>query len=460
MQPSSRDDRLFELYREFILVYDHLNEAQGFEDMVLTSLDAVVEHTITLLTAERKERLLDRSEFDLIVYTGRPQYVSISEPMKFIDEHADDIANVNPNKGCTGGILYDVSFESYYRARRRHPIGDGYEYPEEELAEIANTAFDECFKRDFLAPIEFQQLISQLPSEYVMPDTELAKEITNDHMDGEEFAMVVKPKRKPSDKPVVTKAILTFNGDQANIMSAGRSKYTPYDRAVYSGIVSLYEANNELFTPAMVYRAMNGLSESEYVSPTTLEKVANSIEKSRRSQLVIDFTDEARFYAERNMVPPGSDFKTTYEGNLLAADKITIRNNGLMVTGYKILRKPILYEYAQAVNQVISVPIGLLQTKGGVRSTEEVIVLREYLLRRIESFRRRRQPGSLVILYDEIYKLHGISKETHKNYKDKCKKIRSHTEAILGEWLNMCYIEGFESRRDGTRSINSIEIIV
>jgi len=319
---------------------------------------------------------------------------------------------------------------------------------------FAREALDQRLAKTDFPKTELVNLISILPREYVMSNTQLDAAISDPHKEEGEFALVVPPKRK-KDSPVVTKAFFTLGGDKAVI--TGKQKYTPYDRAVYSGIISLYEADNELFTPAMVYRAMNGLSESEYVNPGTLEKVAKSIEKSRRSVLSIDYTDEAGLYIQ-NFEERGKDFKTTYEGNLLAADKITVKNNGVEQTAYKILRKPILYEYAQTVNQVIAVPIQLLQTKGGVRSTEEVIVLREYLLRKIENFKRRHHSGSFSLSYFEIYDLFGVSEATHKNVKDKCKKIRSHTEAILGEWQRQSYIQSFESMRDGGRAISKVEI--
>lgn len=341
-----------------------------------------------------------------------------------------------------------------------------FDLAEDEVPDVDPGLFAE-YVRDALAlrlertsppDRDLQSIISILPSQYVMPNTALAEAITQDKLDAGEFAMVVREPKRKTDTPLVTKAIFTFGGDGDNKATiTGRQKYTPYDRAVYSGIISLYEADNTLFTPAMVYRAMNGLSESEYVNPGTLEKVAKSIEKSRKSMLTIDYTDEASQYIS-NLEERGEDFKTTYEGNLLAADKITVKNNGVEQTAYRILRKPILYEYAQTVNQVISVPIRLLQTKGGVRSTEEVIVLREYLLRKIENYKRRRHSGSFSISYFDIYDLFGVSPETHKNIKDKCKKIRSHTEAILGEWVRQEYILRFESRRDGSRAISTVEI--
>lgn len=320
----------------------------------------------------------------------------------------------------------------------------------------------EAFPRRFnaggmVAPMDLESIISILPTEYVMPNTQLSSELSASETEEGQLDVVVRKPRRPSEKPLLTKAILTFGDDRA-VITPGRQKYNPYDSAVYSGVITLYEAENTVFTPAMVYRAMNGLTESEYVNPTTLAKVAKSIEKNRKSQLSLDFTEEAKAYMRGQELGP--DFKTTYEGNLLVADKITVRNNGVEQTAYKLLRKPILYEYAQSVGQVISVPIRLLQTKGGVRSTEDVIVLREYLLRQIENYRRRHRSGSFTIPYASIYEVCGVSPETHKNLKDKYKKIRNHTEALLGEWKRLNYIADFESKRDGGRAISLVEIAI
>lgn len=308
------------------------------------------------------------------------------------------------------------------------------------------------------APMDLENIISILPTEYVMPNTRLSDELSSGKSEEGTREIIVKSTKKKADNPVLTKAILTFGDDKA-VITATRQKYTPYDSAVYSGIITLFEAENNIFTPAMVYRAMNGLTDSEYVNPSTLSKVAKSIEKNRKSQLAIDFTEEARQYM-RAYEEPGKDFNTTYEGNLLVADKITVKNNGVEQTAYKILRKPILYEYAQTVGQVISVPIRLLQTKGSVRSTEDVIVLREYLLRQIENYRRRHREGCFSISYPAVYEVCGVSAETHKNIKDKHKKIRNHTEALLSEWQKQNYIKAFENQRDGTRSIASVQITI
>lgn len=390
-----------------------------------------------------------------LLYNGSE---ALSDPQAFLREHdPEDWEGLSFAGDHPAWIVQALCSD----ARKHFGFGEN-ETPDVDetlLREYLDGAFPKRFDTTGrLAPMDIESIISILPTEYVMANTRLSDELSKGRSEDGEMDMVVPARKRGGGKPALTRAILTFGDDKA-VITAARQKYTPYDSAVYSGVITLYEAENNVITPAMVYRAMNGLTDSEYINPTTLEKVARSIEKNRRSQLSIDFTEEAQQYM-RAYEPPARDFKTTYEGNLLVADKITVKNNGVEQTAYKILRKPILYEYAETVGQVISVPIQLLQTKGSVRSTEDVIVLREYLLRQIENYRRRHKSGSFTLSYKDIYAVCGVSAETHKNLKDKHKKIRAHAEALLGEWQRLHYIASFESKRDGSRAIALLSISI
>ena len=158
----------------------------------------------------------------------------------------------------------------------------------------------------------------------------------------------LKVNNKNSKKEVTTKVMLNYENENVQLIS--RLKFTPYDREVYDGVITLYEAGNEIVTPSMVYRAMNGLTETEYIKSEAILKIKESIDKSRFIKTVIDYTDEAKMYNH-------TVDKTTYEGYLLACNKITVEAGGTKQEAYKLLDKPILYEYAQISGQIISVPI-------------------------------------------------------------------------------------------------------
>lgn len=282
-------------------------------------------------------------------------------------------------------------------------------------------------------------LKSVIPEKHVKPNNKLANKITKDIVDEGEFNLIVSSSK--AKKEVFTKVMLAY--DNKYIKLSGQ-KYTPYDREVYDGVVTLYEAGNNIVTPAMVYRAMNGLTESEYIKPETLEAVTKSLDKSRYIQVNIDYTEEARLYNKKIQ-------KTTYEGYLLNAEKITVKINGMEHEGYKIFRKPILYEYAQVSGQIITVPSKLLQTKDAVRSTDEVIVIRGYLLRQIEWMRNAKTNRSENITYQGIYNELEISRIAldAKAYENKTAKVRSNIKAILHEWKEEGYIINYTENKEG-----------
>jgi len=284
-----------------------------------------------------------------------------------------------------------------------------------------------------------ESLKSIIPINAIKPNNKLANEITKDFVNEGEIALRVS--KAGAKREITTKAILTY--EDKNISLSGRAKFTPYDREVHDGVVTLYEVGNEIVTPSMVYRAMNGMTETEKISPQAVGAVTRSLDKSRKTTLKIDFSQEAQFYKK--------DCKATYEGYLLACDKVTVTAGGKTQEGYKLLRKPILYEYSQMTKQVITVPIRLLQTKGAVRSTEDVIVIRGYLLRQIIGMKSPVFKRSNKITYEGIYAELDISPEHYSQgvYKKKTHTMRQHIEAILSEWVDQQFIKSFKPYIEG-----------
>ena len=292
-------------------------------------------------------------------------------------------------------------------------------------------------------------LKSVIPKKHVKPNNKLANKITKDIVDEGEFSLIVSGKK--AKKEVFTKVMLAY--DNRHIQLSGQ-KYTPYDREVYDGVVTLYEAGNNLITPAMVYRAMNGLTESEYVSPQSIDAVIKSLDKSRFIRTTIDYTEEAKLY-NKNVE------ETKYEGYLLNAEKIKAKIKGKEQEVYKIYRKPILYEYAQISGQIINISNKLLQTKDALRSTDEVIVIRGYLLRQIEWIKNDKSDRNTNITYRGIYEELEISRIIYDEtaYKNKTRTIRNHIKAILNEWREQKYIQNYEEYQDG-KTLTGVKIIV
>ena len=291
-------------------------------------------------------------------------------------------------------------------------------------------------------------LKSVIPNKHVKPNNKLANKITKDIVDDGLFELKVSGNK--AKKEVFTKIMLNYDTKKVELYDSNR-KYTPYDREVYDGVVTLYAAGNNVVTPAMVYWAMNGLTETEQISDKAVEEVRKSLDKSMRIYTVIDYTDEAKLYNKKVE-------KTTYEGYLLAATKTTVKINGEEHEAYKIL-SPILYEYARISGQIVSVPINLLNTRNKVNSTEDVIIIRGYLIRQIEWLKNIKTYRSDNITYQLIYEELGVSKIIleEKSYKEKTFTIRNHVKSILESWKLSKYIQSYEEYKDG-KTITGVTI--
>jgi|GEM_PF-2222816 len=292
----------------------------------------------------------------------------------------------------------------------------------------------------------FLSLNSILPNVHVKPNNKLANKITNGLLDIGEFQLIVSGKK--AEKEIRTTVKLAYENNNINLSS--NIKFTPYDRVVQDAVATLYHAGNEVFTPAMIYRAMNGLTEKETPTAQAIGAVTKSIEKSRRIMVEIDFTDEAIAYDKKVS-------RFVYNGHLLDSKQIIIETGGKEIAAYKLLDVPILYEYAQISGQILSVPIEILNTKAELNSTDEVIVIRDYLLRNIEGMKSKTFRRSRNILFESIYKELEVTPESHSNYKKKTQKIRSQAESVLRQWIKYAYIKGF-SRYNKGKTIVGITI--
>jgi adenylate kinase family enzyme len=300
----------------------------------------------------------------------------------------------------------------------------------------------------FPEPEKIREVLkSILPKIHFRPNTKLSNQIKNIVNEGETEVIINGNKSK---NEVVTKVMLNYENKNVHLVS--NLKFTAYDREVYDGVITLYEAGNNVITPIMVYRAMNGLTETERISDKAVEEVRESLDKSSRIRTVIDYTDEAKLYNKKID-------KTTYEGYLLSCVKITVEAGGKEVEAYRLLDKPFLYAYAQVSGQIISVPINLLNTRDTVNSTEDVIVIRGYLLRQIEWMRYEKSIRSPNITYQGIYDELDITRDFYNEppYIKKTAKIRGHVKSILESWQTQNYISSFKEYKDG-KQIKGVKI--
>jgi hypothetical protein len=281
---------------------------------------------------------------------------------------------------------------------------------------------------------EIESLISIIPKTFAIPNNKLSNEMNKEFVNRGDITLGVMNVGKKNE--VRTYNSLTYEGK--NISITGRYEFTAYDRSVHNAVCSLFAAGNDTVNPAMVYRAMTGMTETEYVSPQAAEAVKNSLDKSRFMRLKVDFTEEAKARG-------WNVDKTEIDSNLLEARIVTVETGGTKVDAYKILAMPVLYQYSQRSKQIISVPLGLLDTKEATRNTEEVISIKEYLIRRIEIMKHDKNMSN-KIKYDTIFDEVGIA---IKSYTER-DRYRKYIKSILLLWQTRDnYIKEFKEYKEG-----------
>ena len=290
------------------------------------------------------------------------------------------------------------------------------------------------------------QLSSIIPQKHVMPNNKLANSLTKDIIDAGAIDLVVSGRGKTE---ITTRCILTYEGD--NVKLSGRQPCTEYDRNVADAVTSLflYGDPSHIITPATVYRAMIHSTGTETPSPQTLGAVTRSLDKGRFVRVQIDCTQELlRRNASLNGEQITGGKVDTY---LLPLEKIEVMAGGKKVTAYKIIKTPVLYDYARLTKQVLTVPAKLLDVPNA-SNTEQRISIKGYLLRRI-TVMKGKTAQSNRILFEKIWDAAGKPDPSPKE----AQRIREYTFTVLDYWKKERYIKGYKAVKEG-KTYTAVEI--
>ena len=290
------------------------------------------------------------------------------------------------------------------------------------------------------------QLSSIIPQKHVMPNNKLANSLTKDIIDAGAIDLVVSGRGKTE---ITTRCILSYEGD--NVKLSGRQPCTEYDRNVADAVTSLflYGDPSHIITPATVYRAMIHSTGTETPSPQTLGAVTRSLDKSRFVRVQIDCTQELlRRNASLNGEQITGGKVDTY---LLPLEKIEVMAGGKRVTAYKILKTPVLYDYARLTKQVLTVPAKLLDVPNA-SNTEQRISIKGYLLRRITVMKGKTQQSNRI-LFEKIWDAAGKPDPSPKE----AQRIREYTFTVLDYWKKERYIKGYKAIKEG-KTYTAVEI--
>lgn len=293
-----------------------------------------------------------------------------------------------------------------------------------------------------LSTEEIKNVITKRPSAFLTPIDKVSNKAFDGLLNSNELVAVAMEKRG-SKKEINTLVNINFN-NMKSVTINGKKELTPYDREVYDSIITLFvDGKNEVITPQMIYMTMTG-KKNINISSDQVKDINNSITKLMYSDVTIDATQEAEAY--------GFDsFK--YSGNLLHAERITASINNNKVDAIHILKKPVLYDYAERKNQIGRVDIKLLNSP--INKNKEVIALQGYLMRRILSMKSGKL--SNTILYDTIYKQLEIKAATDGALRKKKSKVREQTKKILDYWKTENFIKYYTENKKGN-TVYSISV--
>lgn len=307
------------------------------------------------------------------------------------------------------------------------------------------------------------QLVNvKTPKTHVMPTSKLA--IMTGAILNAERDVELDVSRGRKGKTFV-RVLMTYEGGDIAISS--RKPITSYDISVNDTAASLWEYGNDdhTFTPAMLCRAMMGMTAKENPSEQQITEAVESLERQAAVRVTVDCTEQLKAHGITEIDGyqiRGGKIRT----NLLMVEAIELDTTGGRVMGYHMLKPPIRYEYSKLLGQVASVPIKYLDvketkigdnhhvyaTKKRVNNNRQRIAIKEYLLRRICIMKGKSKTSNRILL-DTVYKEIGLDAPTDKMRRS----IKEYIEKVLLYWIAEGFIDGYEIHKDG-RSFAGFDI--
>ena len=280
--------------------------------------------------------------------------------------------------------------------------------------DLARSLFPESYSNDNkeILPV----VNSTYPDNYIMNTTKLMRKINQADKFGEEcgFDVSNSSKRKKKNEPTVVTLTLFPDKESNNITLS--QPISLMDRAIIDAVETLGECN-EYITPSQIYRILNGNNVSK-VPEKSNENIESRLDVMRRIMATVDYT--------QHMNLNGYKGSYTSEGHLLELTKETVTLNGQTVLGYKKIARSPVYKYAKDVNQIISIPLKMLDTKAATNSNERTQNIKSYLLLRIYRIKEM----SPTINMNKL--LHEIGEPTPT--KQQLQSIRNTVEDLLYYW--------------------------
>ena len=161
---------------------------------------------------------------------------------------------------------------------------------------------------------------------------------------------------------------------------------TAFDLAVADAVYTLIRSGYMIASNAMIRRVMSG-NVKQVVRQNLSAAIDMSMLKLKSVTVEIDYSNEVRARGLEKKY--GTRIYGGYSSVVEFQKRFIKANNGKIVSAYFFSRS-ILYEYAECIGQVASVPIRYLETASILPDTDENVVIKKYLLSRIMAVNNRK----------------------------------------------------------------------
>lgn len=281
---------------------------------------------------------------------------------------------------------------------------------------------------------DLNKLIDQVykrPQNYVMPTTKVTSQIFEKQKTDVEYTVV--SGRKKSDSSVQFQVFVGWD-EQTDITLP--QNLTAYDREVFNGLCSILESGQSFCTSKQIYEAMAGKASR---SPQAEARVTRSMRKLMTTLITLDWTNHAKMKGIE--LKEGEGVHT--EENMIYAQAAFAKINGQKIQGYKIMKEPALLKYAKTVGQITTINRKYLKLDS-INNTENSIVLKNYIIRRIETMKNSRNNiKNNTIILKTMFNSCNID-----GSKAQMKRHRDVVFNILKELQNLNYIKGYTEKKE------------
>lgn len=316
--------------------------------------------------------------------------------------------------------------------------------PEEEALSTLEKAFQDQPEIRSKAEEIIQQINFKRPETLLMATPKVIRKLYDGETDFVEGVQPIDISPRTQKGKFVVPVELVFAQTGTEEVLQIQKHLTPFDKQVQTGIFTLIENGYTAFTAKQVYEVFAGKTTT---SPQAIGQVTRSINKQRTTLITIDWTAHAKM--KRLPVEQQGDYIATEE-NLLLLRRVKLRCNGQELDGYSVIETPVLYRYAKQIGQLSTIDRKLLDVP--VNNTAVNIVLKNELLERIDTMKKRPGKVSNNIAFETLYKLVGAGEDRKER-----ERIRTAIEKMLKAWKKEEFISGYSINQE-KQKITSISV--